>query len=81
MPIGRTVLLHAGRAARSGAPGVRALPELFVVPPVVIYEWISADDDAERERRGKGEYGKEEHLKRSHSRTLIRPGFKQASEK
>jgi hypothetical protein len=40
---------------------------LLLVPTVVIYEWISAGDEAERERRGKGEHGKEEHLKRGHS--------------
>ena len=61
--------LHAGRAPLRGAHGVRALPELFVVPPVVIYQWISACYETERERGGKGKHGKKEHLKRSHAKT------------
>jgi len=28
----------------SGAHGVRALPELFVVSPVVIFEWVTVTD-------------------------------------
>ena len=36
---------------------------------VVIYEWISACREAERDRGGKGKHGKVEHLKRSHAET------------
>jgi hypothetical protein len=35
---------------------------LFVMPPVVIHQRKSAGDETERERRGKGKHGKEEHL-------------------
>ena len=35
----------------------------------MIYEWISAGDDAKCERGGKGKYSEEEHLKRSHTKT------------
>jgi hypothetical protein len=42
---------------------------LVFMPPVVIYEWISAGDETERERSGKGKHGKEEHLKFSHAET------------
>ena len=69
MRAGRAGSLHAGRAPLRGAHGLRALPELFVVPPVMIYRWISAGDESERERGGKGKYSEEEHLKRSHAKT------------
>jgi hypothetical protein len=36
--------LHAGHASQSGAHGVRALPEPFVVPPIVIYGWMSVTE-------------------------------------
>jgi hypothetical protein len=36
--------LHAGRAPLSGAHGVRTLPTLFVIAPVVIYERVTVTD-------------------------------------
>jgi hypothetical protein len=65
MPVGRAVLCTP--VVLSGAHGVLAVPELFVVPPVIIYQWISAGDEAEREGGGKGKHGEEEHLKRSYA--------------
>jgi len=42
VPVARAVLCTP--VVLSGAHGVRALPELFVVPPVVIFEWVTVTD-------------------------------------